>query len=194
MPFETIEYHPTRVQVLPFLGFFLLLGGLTAWVILGGITISGPKAWMLRVLAPPFYLALVGYYLYQFIARPAALVLEENGVRQRRWFRETIVPWACIADVVAHRCKDALMLEIKTSGDPIPAEVERSVQGRAEWWVRLLMPGTSMRVSTFFVKLPLEDALARIEKRLAGRLAPRIVTYRNAREFQDALFSLRRAA
>lgn len=190
--FRTVEYRPTRAQIAPILLLLLLLGGLTAWVLLGGIAISGPKVWVLRVAGPPFYLAMIGIYLYQFIACPAALVLDENGVRQRRWFRETIVPWACIADVVAHRCKDDLLLEIRSSADPIPADVVRSVEGRAGWWVRLLKPGSSLRVSTFFVKLPLEDALARIEERLAGRVSSRTVTHRNAREFQDAVF--RRAA
>ncbi len=191
---STVEYRTTRTFLLIPLGLFGFFAALTAWVILGGVVSGGLKYWALVTLGPPFFGGLLLYYLYQFVVLPPVLVLDDVGVRRRRLFGETIVPWVAIVRVIAHRHKKEIAIELVASPSPLPEPVLRDIYNRTGSHPRVLAPGSFFRVSTMLLKLDLEDALRRIAERVGPAIQVESRTYTSDKDFRDKVMDWKKAA
>ncbi len=190
----TFEYRTTRTFLLIPLALFGFFCALTAWVILGGVIAGGTKYWAIVVLGPPLFGGLLLYYLYQFVALPPLLVIDGVGVRRRRLFGETVVPWGAIARVIAHRHRKEIAIELVASPSPLPEAVLRDIFNRTGQRPRIVAPGSFLRVSTMLVNLDLEDALRRIAERVGPALQIEERTYASNKEFRDKVMDWSKAA
>ncbi len=134
------------------------------------------------------------YYLYQFIALPPLLVIDEVGVHKRRFFGDTVVPWAAIARVVAHWHKKEIAVELNASPSPLPEAAPRDIFNRTVKSPRILAPGSFLRISTVLVNLDLQDALRRITERLGPGVPVQERTYTTGKEFRDKVMDWSKAA
>ncbi len=191
---NSTEYRTTRTFLLIPLGLFSFFGALTAWVILGGVVSGGLKYWAIVTLGPPFFGGLLLYYLYQFVALPPAMIIDDAGVRKRRFLGETIVPWAAIARVIAHRHKKEIAIELVASPSPLPESVLRDIFNRTGSRPHVLAPGSFLRVSTMLLKLDLEDALRRIAERVGPAIQVESRTYTSDKDFRDKVMDWKKAA